>query len=184
MGLHADVLLYRPTHRPPVICFVAVWRSESFILFNLEAVLTACVRVHVCAVPSLLTPRDLLVTSPLEMRSVSLCRAYSGSAARLPLYTKMASSTTGACRKKSRDGLKSKRKSDRAVTRTVVIWPLSTWNMLSRNFRMKATDRPRAAGSGAGEKMGIGGSWEWIRLNPIDVSYCGRDEWTIWNGWG
>lgn len=31
------------------------------------------------------------------------------------------------------------------MTRTVVIWPVSTWNMLSLNFKMKATDKPSAA---------------------------------------
>lgn len=52
----------------------------------------------------------------------------------------------GAWRKKPSDGWKSNRKRERAETRTVVIWPVSTWNMLSLNFKMKATDRPRAAG--------------------------------------
>lgn len=58
---------------------------------------------------------------------------------------KMDSRTMGACRKKSSDGRKSNRKREKPVTRTVVIWPVSTWNMLSLNFRMKATDKPRAA---------------------------------------
>lgn len=57
----------------------------------------------------------------------------------------MASRTIGACRKKSSEGWKSKKKKESDVTRTVVIWPVSTWNMLSLNFKMKATDKPRAA---------------------------------------
>lgn len=63
----------------------------------------------------------------------------------------MASKTMGACRKKSREGRKSKRKKERVVTRTVVIWPVRTWNMLSLNFRMKATDKPRAAAEKKGK---------------------------------
>lgn len=57
----------------------------------------------------------------------------------------MDSRTMGACRKKSNEGRKSNRKREKPVTSTVVIWPVSTWNMLSLNFRMKATDKPRAA---------------------------------------
>lgn len=57
----------------------------------------------------------------------------------------MASRTVGAWKKKSSEGWKSKRKRERPVTRTVVNWPVSTWNMLSLNFKMKATDKPRAA---------------------------------------
>lgn len=61
---------------------------------------------------------------------------------------KIVSRMMGAWRKKPSDGWKSKRNRERAETRTVVIWPVSTWNMLSLNFKMKATDRPRAAGGG------------------------------------
>ena len=50
--------------------------------------------------------------------------------------------TDGASKKNSREGLKSKTRTDTAVMMTVVTWAIKTWNMLSRNFRIKATERP------------------------------------------
>ena len=50
--------------------------------------------------------------------------------------------TDGASKKNSREGLKSKTKTDTVVMMTVVTWAIKTWNMLSRNFRIKATERP------------------------------------------
>lgn len=54
----------------------------------------------------------------------------------------MARRTVGASRKKSREGLKSKTRTDTVVMMTVVTWAIKTWNMLSKNFKIKATERP------------------------------------------
>lgn len=50
--------------------------------------------------------------------------------------------TDGASRKNSMEGLKSKTRTDTVVIMTVVTWAIMTWNILSRNFRIKATERP------------------------------------------